>query len=478
MKKMMIALLACAVGLSMTAAVAMANPNVDINLNGASAEFTLWTAAASTWLSAPAPDGGQCGPGPFPSQTCGNYYIVSAPSCGLNGGGPITLRVSSTNSLDGINSALGQGVDPNNGSTGLACSLNTRAAVATTANCNLACENIDLGASDVGGEAFGQATHGNYVGPAAGACPACVAGAVCGACNPNVNWKDITASAITIPGNTDVYNPVVVPFGFYLHTDIQAKTCSAGSGTSASNAGFMAGQLCTANADCGSGAWQGTCNSGNVPGLSRQQIVAIFSGQVNFWSDLGPEYSANGPTNTGDISICMRHAGSGTLATLHRGIMYNSVWGGNLPTTQVWPGNPNAGTPETWFNNGTGDMMNCVSMRPGAIGYADADRLSTNPVANVYGPITYNGFGPSRVNIRNGNYDEFWSAQHIYQSQAEANYLASHPIVQHLMNWVSTPTNIPPSKAAFWATQSEMAFQKTTDTSYPSLQGASNQQFP
>lgn len=463
MKKTLILLLAGGLALGVSAGVAKA-ANVDINLNGASAEFTYWTTVAPLWLKATG-NGAGCS-GNVVTQTVGSSnFLAYATGCTLNGGNPITVRVSSTNSLDGIESALGTAPADSN-----SCSGRNRTYITDQSGTAASCLNTDLGASDVGGEAFGQSTHGNYLGPV---------GAFNGSgqYTGNLNWKDITASAVTIPSGVDTYNPLVVPFGFYLHSDVQVGKCSAGSGTSTANAGIYAGQQCSTNAHCGTltanGA--GVCSVGNVPGISREQAVAIFSGQVFYWADLGGGYTATGPTGAGDISVCMRHAGSGTLATLHRAVMYNSTWGNNMLATQAYPA---GSTPETWFNNGTGDIMNCVSARPGAIGYADADRLASNPVSNVYGPVMYNGYTPSRINIRNGAYDSFWSAQHIYQDHSEPNYNASKNIVAKLMVYANDPNNIPSSKAPYWATQSEMQFGKTTDTTYPTLQGATNMQTP
>ncbi len=447
MKKTMIALVAGAVGLAMTAAVASA---VDVNINGASAEFTYWTAVAPLYLAAKTSAGGAgCTGTPVVKQASSSQYLVTATGCSLVSD-TITIRVASTNSLDGIQSALNQGGDAN-------CTGRQRTMVKDTTGA-LSCQSVTLGASDVGGAAFGQTTTGNVNGPDDGL-------------GIKTGYTTYVASPVTIPSTVDTYQPIVVPFGFYLHSDVKVRTCSAGSGTTAAPTIYV-GQQCTQNSDCGTTG--GTCQAAApVQGISRLMAVQIFGGQVFNWTDFGAGYSASAP-----ITVCMRHAGSGTLATLQWGVMRDASWGSNMLTTQMYPGVPGV-QPETWFNNGTGTMMDCVNTRPGAIGYADADRLATNPMTNVYGPIAYNGFLPTRVNIRNGVYDDFWAAQHIYHDQAEPSYNATKPVVDSLMAYAGTPANMPSGKAPYWATQAELVYPKATDDVYPVYGGgASSPQSP
>ncbi len=170
--------------------------------------------------------------------------------------------------------------------------------------------------------------------------------------------------------------------------------------------------------------------------------VNIFTGQVISWPDFGAGYAPL------PIVACLRHAGSGTMATFDYGVIKGNGWSAApLATTETYNGNSNgplgpspytavnAGWPDgtipttpayiandgnpgetIWFNSGSADEMKCINIQAGAIGYSDSDQL-TGSGATTYGnvaAVAYNGYFPNRVNIRNGLYDDFWTNEWLY----------------------------------------------------------------
>jgi ABC-type phosphate transport system substrate-binding protein len=217
-----------------------------------------------------------------------------------------------------------------------------------------------------------------------------------------------------------------------------------------------------------------SCQAIPIDNISRLMATMIFSGQAKNWSDFGAFYPA------GPIVSCLRHAGSGTHATLQLAVMKGNGWGWPVLTYQNQGGNT-----QNWFNDGSGDMMKCIS-GPGAgdpvawspawsswyaIGYADADQLTgkTKDFPNVHA-LNYQGVEPKRWKIRNGEYD-FWSYQWIYQDPNEANPNNDNSWVTLLMNYAKEPENVPFSKVDYWATEREMKYQKagspSADYAYP-----------
>lgn len=121
------------------------------------------------------------------------------------------------------------------------------------------------------------------------------------------------------------YRPLVVPFGFFAH------------------------------------------NTVTLSNLSRLQAVMIYAGKVVNWNQFDAALPAN------QIVACLRHAGSGTHATLDAAVMRGDA---NLITLEDPMGI--YGGPVVYFNDGSSDMMNCINDNAYAVGYADAD-LRTKP---------------------------------------------------------------------------------------------------
>ena len=73
----------------------------------------------------------------------------------------------------------------------------------------------------------------------------------------------------------------------------------------------------------------------------------------------------------------------------------------------------------------------------------------------------------------------FFANQNLYLSPSNAP-AASAPatLFTQLVTYSSNPANIPAAKAAYWATASEMVWNKTNDLVYPGYVGAALPQTP
>ncbi|MBN1906200.1 MAG: hypothetical protein JW927_14000 [Deltaproteobacteria bacterium] len=411
---------------------------IDVNLYGASAQYEFWTAAA---------------PGFLQSQGCRTQDISTAKDSGAHGiaicrgteqgglgfngnGNTYYLRYSSKASFDGIAS-----VQNSNQFNTPGCTNPGEREMANEATVNwgtgavtsLSCKDVTIGASDVAAETFGQQSSGHLYGPRTTS-------------NPTATRS---IGDLTMDPSYNVFRPIVVPFAFFRNANPTTP----------------------------------------VPydNMTRLMATSIFSGQVANWSAFNP----SNPNADMPVIVCMRHAGSGTVATLDAAVMRGdySLVKNEVPydDEDVLDGI----APAIYFNDGSSDMMRCVGgagnrsgydpyTGVGAVGYADGDKVimsdGTLPAPNNiageyhdaanYGDVklmTWQGEMPTRSNIVNGVYD-FWAAQWLYASPADSG---AGSLVRALDAYASNPENIPASKAAFWAAQGEMKVEKFTDFSYP-----------
>jgi hypothetical protein len=454
MKKNMIALLTGAALLS-AAGVACAT---DLNLYGSSAQYPYWSAQAKTWLTksvangglgctATANEQGATSPGTPAAGTSGvNCYAIQATGCtstAVDSSKIVNFRYCSNNSVTGVQSIGGTGGNPDS------CTDNfQRKMVNPDATGTTSCQTVKAGIADVSGEAFTQSSAGLKLGPMGGA-----------TVTPGYNGVSTTG---LIAKNT-----VVVPFGFFVNKAVTATQCTAG----------LIGNVCSANAECNTGI-SGTSNDGvcnttptTITNISRLQAAMLFSGQVSDWSQFGAYYTAN------PVVLCLRHAGSGTHATLDYAVMSAGTtgWGAPLVTAE----DP-AGPPVIWFNNGSGDMSNCINGDTtltttgsliGAIGYSDADMVVGKAASSQnIAQVKYNGFYPTRTHIRNGEYD-FYAPSWLYYNNTH-NSTDTNAIL-NMVTYAQNPANVPAAKANYWAALSEMQFVKSNDKAYPGFVGAS-----
>lgn len=230
-------------------------------------------------------------------------------------------------------------------------------------------------------------------------------------------YIDRNINAIDVDGMTS-YRPVVVPFGFFANT------------------------------------------AASISNLTRLQALMVFSNKAWNWSDFGPTYVNK------DVVACLRHAGSGTHATLDAAVMR-----GDWPLVRYEdPG-------YVWFNDGSSDEMKCVDENGGqptasaaAVGYADSDYLAGHPGSYLNTvEVNYNGAAAAKDNIVNGVYS-FWSAQWLFE--CEPSDPVTHPHVAALAAFASDAANLPASKVPYWATQDEMNVEKANDFAMPQFKSA------
>ncbi len=527
---------------------ASAANSYNLNLWGASAQFQLYNQTLATFLAGPPYN---CAPVNHTDN--GTLGITQGLNCD-GAGDTITVRASSKASFDGVLALQGKakpediaaatfaspgnfcnpgpavvatdsanGVYPvscNPGDSNLGagygdvCDYHFRIMYSTTAAA-LGCFRVDLALSDVFPPSFTQDTNPGTP--------------VTGGNARKFSNNPITAASLS---GFNSYNPMIVPFGFYAHTDVTYSTCAAGANS------VNAGDMCTAGSGanstdcpqtpylpCTAGACVGGINNANacastadcptsygacvaapLSTISRIQAILIFTRQVQHWQDLGLGYSATSAVDNGEnvINACYRVAGSGTLATLDYGIVHA------LGFDQGSTGLPTSNT-DAWmfFNDGTGAEMNCVNNNLGAIGFADSDQaLAMNPLATVLSrtnsypnvmALKYEGVEGSRRAIRNGEYDNFFSKEWVFQDPTSPTFtggaigtfqanLVTNGAKTGLVDQLSTPSAINATdRRYFWAAfgetngvavNEEMFFMKDTDQLYPHPVSPANPQNP
>lgn len=392
------------VGLSMMAFAGTASADYitsDINIYGASAQYIFWRDNGTAYMS-----NNNCSGFQYGKSSDGKHFLIKA-TCLQNSsdhtGTTRYMRISSKASYDGIlavmgsDSAFGPRVkdcDPDYNKRKMledtSCTLGNT--VATAGTCaTTSCEPVTVGASDTAANCFTQMSDGHKLGPLGGTFP-----------------YSADMSGMPVPdGSVLVCKPLIVPFTFYANNTVKK------GGTPITN-------------------------------ISYDNLQLIFSGQITNWNQL---YDADGVAyDSQDLVACMRHAGSGTQASLEAYLMASVVCSKDnyLATGEM---------DNVYFNDGSGDEMKCVNgsgswAGAGAIGYADADQdlsgyTNTNRLTVSGVPATY-----SHANLvdtlKNGFYN-FYGQQHLYGVNPESG----------LCQFISSF-----SVAAPWVKSSDMVYER------------------
>lgn len=426
----------------------------NINMFGASAQFLYWNDVADDFLAKPLTSNGLACTDVKQDSTTTKDGIARGTNCaGLPSlSDVIYLRYSSRASADGPRAAFG--IDPDNTDT---CStlgytdefrmMANETSVdwdrATIAGTNK-CVDVTLGASDCASESFVQKSTGKDIGYT-------LTGAV----------KTYDMNAYPTPGEADglvAHRPVVVPFAFFLNGAANNSTVDA--------------------------LGNRVVGTGDIKNLSRVQSVNLMAGKVYNWSQFGAGFPAK------KAVVCLRHAGSGTHATLDMAVMRGDILLGKVET---WPTLFSPNKPYFFFHTGSSDLMKCVNLNGAppagttlpagyivptttnalAVGYADADVNALNPITGLYAypnsvVVSYEGVMPTKVGITNGTYS-FWSQQWIYENPADLNYATLAPIQQRMMDFAADPLNMPVGKQAVWAAATELKVIKLSDTALPAM---------
>jgi ABC-type phosphate transport system substrate-binding protein len=404
------------IGVAMLAAGATAAnaATYEINIYGASAQYKYWTQSAPKFLSDSIANGGlNCAtvytagsssdgiavcPGNPGISTAGGTVLTGTGSNGDNNN--YIIRYSGKNSIEGIRSVQDQNPDNTDGcgNPGDRSMGNPAASTFTLYTGTPATSGVNKACTDV--------TVG-----VADVEPATFNQESHGYLNFNsTEYVDKYAQNVTLGSGYTHKTNLVIPFAFIKNTNLT-----------------------------------------DLDNISRSMAGLIYSTQVAYWEDIF------GGTQTRLIDACLRHAGSGTHATLDAAVMRGDY------SLQVY-GEPDL--PHFWFNESSGSvsgagsgMAGCVSTKPNAIGYADADISLGGSTASL---VDYQGVAPTKANVLNGRYD-FWSYQHGYYKNTEP----TKAVTDKLFTWSSKAANMPAGLATYWAAEEEMRVYKANDFTAP-----------
>jgi len=436
MKKIInIALVAAALtGVAVTAQAAD-EPGIDINMYGASAQRDYWNALAPEFLTVNM----QCA-SYQKAQVDSNYVVHKGTACaGVAGSPNIYINYSSVASMEGVLSAihaapldatLNDTCGGNNALREIASKTTCTWGTSTTPGTCTAkvCADIIGGTSDVEMSSFTQESTGNKNGHKGGGVATFIA---------DGSGYDVTTGMVD-------YKPTIVPFAFYANNDLDGAT-----------------------------------PTGDLANLNRTQAVNLFAGKIATW-DMLKGYG-NYPD---EVQLCLRHAGSGTHATLDKVVFRDDTKSDIDPATgkqylSLVEQEVTDAAPYIYFYQSSSKalpaagMKECVETNGGngrfsgviAVGYMDADTLSNT---NMH-QMKYQGTpavdednkaaGLTNDYINKGSYD-FWSAQNVYVKTAENN-----TTMQALMAYAES--KIPSTKVGIWTSKSNLQILKAADTHLP-----------
>lgn len=475
MKKMKKVLKSAIIGAAMLGLAGTANATeYNLNIYGASAQHKFWNAAAPSFLT----DVVGCA-ATAQSSHDKKSGITRGTGCDVDGVGAnddtVYIRYSSKASYDGIQAVKNEDPDhqclEGDGYRSMVDETTCAWAGPKDNSCSLKCVDVTLGASDVEGLSIEQSTRGFENGHLGGPW-----------ISPSYDGFDTTGLAYA--------NPVVVPFGFYANNVVTKTRCVSprpdtphgthkayphwgwqcvpdGEGHSEDcigyykcvdglcNGGANQGAECDDAEDCPDVNLADTeCIAMPIDNLSRLMAILLFkNNDITNWNQFGPWYP--------DLPIvkCMRHAGSGTHATLDLAVMRRDA----IPHQMTIPGS-------IYHYRSSSDLMKCVRDFDGAVGYADADKLlGSSGIGNVH-LAKYQGVEPTREKIKNCEYN-FWATQWVYWDADEVAGLGLTNFVADLMAYAGNPANLTYQnigyRADFWAAQSEMSCKKDNDRAYP-----------
>jgi hypothetical protein len=382
-----------------TAATAQAATE-QVNMYGASAQKDYWNKLGSAFMTSL----GCTGYSKATYTGSSDFYAIKGTGCTTPGvADEVIITYGSVASLDGIKAA--KEVTPLDDKNNCAATygnqyrqtVNTATATWSTSGAGSAaitCSDIQLGTSDVEGPSFTQSSTGGINGP---------------------GTADFTppVAAESVVGLINV-KPTVVPFAFYVNDSLPA--------------------------------------TGAMTNLTRTQAVNLFSANVSNWNQF------EGFSEDKGVVLCMRHAGSGTHATLDKAVMRDDA---NLPNSEIVAEAPGY-APDIYFYQSSSGMKTCLTNNGLgdasyiAVGYMDADAS-----AGSAHQLTYQGALPHAEEIKTGVYD-FWSLQNVYFKSADNTTL-----VQKMMDFAKA--NVPADKATWWTKFNDLKVTKPVDTALPIL---------
>lgn len=408
--------------------------DLNMNIYGASAQGKFWNTYAKSFVEASVDDGGMGCTG----TTIVGYAdagkkmgITVGQTCAAAAGGKVFIRYTSNKSVEGPRAVMN--LDPQENDKCLEGNptndpTRKQADWNATDGFTQKCLDVHIGASDVSSEAFTQESHGNINGT-----------------YTTTDYNEVLLGQV-IPGAEigTSRQPMIVPFAFFANDTLE------------------------------------------VDHINRQQALLLMSGNIGNWSQFGDD---DYPSKK--VVLCMRHAGSGTHATLDKAIMRGDR---KLVSSQRLA--PTAFLPAVLFHESSTNMLDCVddngtqpTASAGAIGYADADGIVASynadgtenkktDYANVK-RLRYNGGGegmisstylgkyghsPLKEGIIKGTY-EFWASQWMYINADEQN--APVELYEKMMDFAEA-TELPcPGLGCYWLTASQIDVTKEDDSTVP-----------
>lgn len=159
--------------------------------------------------------------------------------------------------------------------------------------------------------------------------------------------------------------------------------------------------------------------------LTREMIVAIFSGNVSSWKDFeqmfGVEVRAEG-----EIIVCVRADKSGTTEVFSKWLSLNPDWNLGYGEVVSWPKSP-----RFISGNGNQEMLINVKSNPNAIGYVGLAyaREDIVTVAEIKNPKTNEYVYPSPDTVKNA---AMKNVSFMNESLFDTNYPNAYPIARAL----------------------------------------------
>ncbi len=444
MKKVIktVALSVSALALAATASAA----DLELNIYGASAQGKFWNEYAKAFVEAPVANGGAGCTGTTIvgyADSSKKLGITVGQNCALTGSNDkVIIRYTANKSVEGPRAVMN--LDPQSNDSCISGqpfdNLRKQADWSSTEGFTQKCKEVHVGASDVGSEAFTQESHGQKNGLFGG------------------GQYDEVLLGQNIPGLTQigtVSKPLVIPFAFFANNNLE------------------------------------------INHINRQQALLLFSGQVHTWSQFGPGY----PEKT--VGLCMRHAGSGTHATLDKAIMRGDAFLASNEFLDYY--GLGVGLPQVMFHESSTNALQCLQengrivdgahvyppSEVGVIGYLDADaitnttgyladgtevnqsaatnvkRLRYNGGAEGMTPANFTAYGHSQLknDIINGSY-EFWAPQWLYIDKTQETPSTIN-LYNKMMAYAASRTLPCPGLGCYWLTGDELKVNKANDSAIP-----------
>lgn len=206
---------------------------------------------------------------------------------------------------------------------------------------------------------------------------------------------------------------------------------------------------------------------GQISGLSRLEIEAIFQRNVTDWKRLGfgtvTDAAPGTLEATSPIVLCLRNAGSGTKAAWDETVMLNAPeWAVALPGSVI-------------FSSSTSGVLACLAANRRSIGYMDADQVTSFNTGGANAGLGYSiridggkahdpalGANNEKRDLKCGKY-AYWASLRLNRRPADAGTPSDNLAQAFISNagLAATIAQIPTGE--YWASDEEMAVSKNSD---------------